>query len=81
MPSTLTGGAIAMRELLTTGELAAYLQVSARTLIRWRVHRVGPPWTKVGRHVRYLKSDVDGWLERRRHEPEREAAQPRAGVA
>ena len=64
-----------MREVLTTPELAYYLSISDRTLIRWRVKRVGPPWTKVGHHVRYRRADVDAWLESQRREPVREAAE------
>jgi excisionase family DNA binding protein len=61
-----------MHEVLTTNQLADYLSISERTLIRWRVQRVGPAWTKVGHHVRYRKTDVDAWLERKRCEPVRE---------
>lgn len=61
-----------LRDILTTCELADYLSLSERTLIRWRVQRVGPPWTKVGHHVRYRKADIDTWLDRQRREPVRE---------
>lgn len=63
-----------MQEIFTTSELADFLSVSDRTLIRWRVQRVGPPWTKVGHHVRYRRADVDAWLDRQRREPVREVA-------
>jgi len=58
---------------LTTPEAASYLRVSERTLIRWRVMRAGPPWTKVGHGVRYRRSDLDAWLTRRTVEPAMEA--------
>jgi len=30
-----------------------------------------PPYIKIGKSVRYLKTDLDDWLEKRRHvEPE-----------
>ena len=61
-----------MRDILTTGELADMLSVSERTLIRWRVQRVGPPWTKVGHAVRYRRRDVDAWMDSQRREPVRE---------
>ena len=47
---------------LTTHEAAEYLRVSERTLIRWRVLRVGPPWAKAGHSVRYRRTDLDAWL-------------------
>jgi len=48
--------------LMTPDELAAYLRVKTATLRDWRYHRTGPPYTHVGRHVRYRWSDVDEWL-------------------
>ena len=63
-----------MQEIFTTGELADRLSISERTLIRWRVQRVGPSWTKVGHHVRYRREDVEAWLEAHRQQPVREAS-------
>lgn len=54
---------------LTTPEAADFLRVSERTLIRWRVRRVGPPWTKAGHGVRYRRADLDAWLVRRTVDP------------
>lgn len=50
--------------LLTTAETAARLNVSQRTLIRWRqsVPLVGPPPIRVGNAIRYAEQDVNGWL-------------------
>lgn len=50
--------------LLTTAETAARLNVSVRTLIRWRqsVPLVGPPPIRVGNAIRYAEQDVNGWL-------------------
>ncbi len=52
-------------ENLTASEAADYLRVSERTLIRWRVLRVGPAWTKAGRGVRYRRTDLNAWLAHR----------------
>ncbi|MFO7782355.1 helix-turn-helix domain-containing protein [Thioalkalivibrio sp.] len=56
----------------STGNAAAYLGNSERTLARWRSLREGPPYIRVGRKVRYLQSDLDEWLARHRVHPVRE---------
>lgn len=48
--------------LLTVQELAEYLGVPVATLYQWRHRREGPPGFRVGRHVRYRWSDVQGWI-------------------
>jgi hypothetical protein len=48
--------------LLTPEALSAELGVPVKTLAQWRYLRNGPAWVKVGRHVRYRRGDVDGWL-------------------
>ena len=52
--------------LLTRTEAAEYLNVKPQTLAVW-VHRgvPGPAYVKVGRSVRYRKSDLDAWIESR----------------
>ena len=62
------------QQLFTPHELAAYLEISTRTLIRWRQQRIGPAWVRAGHHVRYRAQDVDEWLRRQRHEPVLEGA-------
>ena len=52
-----------MPELLTQQQLAEELQVTVRTLERWRREGTGPPWVRVGRSPRYRRQDVDRWLE------------------
>ena len=37
--------------------------ISDRTLQRWRLEGVGPTYLKIGRLVRYRKSDLDNFLE------------------
>jgi hypothetical protein len=29
----------------------------------WRQTRTGPPWRRVGKHVRYLRTDNLAWFE------------------
>jgi excisionase family DNA binding protein len=43
-----------------TGE---YLTVPVGTLANWRYQGKGPRFVKIGRHVRYRRSDVEAWLE------------------
>ncbi|MCO5398410.1 helix-turn-helix domain-containing protein [Ralstonia soli] len=50
-------------ELLSTGQAAAYLGVTRHTLEVWRsVGRYGLPFIKVGRLVRYRKTDLEAFL-------------------
>ena len=51
-------------ELLTPAELADYLKVPVKTLYDWRYERKGPTSIKIGRHLRYRRTDVDDWLDR-----------------
>lgn len=50
-------------EILTPEQTAALLQVSPRTVEEWRRTRTGPPWRRMGRHVRYLRREVLAWFE------------------
>ncbi len=53
-------------QLLTPPAAAEYLGVSVDTLSVWRcVGRYNIPFIKVGRLVKYRKSDLDAWLEKR----------------
>lgn len=49
-------------KLLTTKEVAEYIDIAISTVIQYRVNRNGPVYIKVGQLVRYGKSDVDAWL-------------------
>ena len=51
--------------LLTTAQAAAALDLSPRTLERYRVTGCGPRFRKVGRWVRYLPVDLERWLNSR----------------
>ncbi len=52
--------------LLTPPEAAAYIGVTENTLSVWRcVGRYAIPFIKVGRLVRYRRSDLEAWLESR----------------
>jgi DNA-binding transcriptional MerR regulator len=51
-----------LSEFLTKEELAAELRRNPRTLDRWAVLGIGPPRTRVGRHVLYRRASVQRWL-------------------
>jgi excisionase family DNA binding protein len=54
--------------LLTPNRLADRLGISPRTLQDWRSRKVGPPWIRVGRVIRYREEDVNEWIEKRTEE-------------
>jgi len=49
--------------LLNQQQLAEDLNVSPRTLEKWRVEGYGPRWVRVGSLCRYRPADVQAWLE------------------
>ena len=52
--------------LLNSHDAAHYLDMHEGTLKNWRVQGIGPTYVRVGRNVRYLKTDLDGWLQAQR---------------
>ena len=49
-------------DLLTIGEVAGILRVPVATLRYWRHLGSGPASFKIGRSVRYLRSEVTRWF-------------------
>ncbi|MEP6862945.1 MAG: helix-turn-helix domain-containing protein [Deltaproteobacteria bacterium] len=45
--------------------LCAELGISSVTATKWRAKAEGPPFIKVGRLVRYRRTDVELWLDSR----------------
>jgi excisionase family DNA binding protein len=71
MATSVTGSRIGdTGRLLRPHELSELLGVPVGTLANWRSGRTGPPFVKVGRHVRYRPIDVDEWIADRVFEPE-----------
>jgi len=64
MAAPKLAGSAAVDPLMTTEELAGYLQLPITTIYAWRAHREGPRAIRVGKHLRWRKSDCDAWLER-----------------
>ena len=51
-------------EYMTTPQAAAYLQLSPNTLSRWRWSGDGPRYRKLGRSVRYARTDLEEFAAR-----------------
>jgi hypothetical protein len=52
-------------EVLTARQTADYLKVSYQVLADWRHKGVRDlKWTRCGRHIRYLKKDIQEFLEK-----------------
>jgi predicted DNA-binding transcriptional regulator AlpA len=60
-------------DLLTIAEAAAIVRAPVATLRYWRHLGTGPRSFRVGRGVRYWRTDVTAWLEQQRS---REATTP-----
>ena len=56
---------MSIEKLLTEKEAAALVSVRAQTLSKWRMLGEGPPFTRVGRAIRYRLSLLMDWLEAR----------------
>ena len=48
--------------LLTIEEVADYLNITVRTLARWREANTGPAYHRLGRQVRYRQSELESYL-------------------
>jgi excisionase family DNA binding protein len=60
--------AAALSELISSDQAAEYLGITRKTLEVWRSTRRYPiPYIKVGRLVRYRKSDLEAFLLSRVH--------------
>ena len=57
-------------ELLTMAEVSDLIRVPVATLRYWRHLGCGPRSFKVGRTVRYWRSDVYQWLEEQSRRPQ-----------
>lgn len=49
-------------ELFTPKELSVYLEIPVATLYAWRYRGQGPRGFRVGKHLRYRRSDVTDWI-------------------
>jgi excisionase family DNA binding protein len=49
-------------EYLTTKQVADLLQVTERTVEKWRERRDGPPYSRLGSLIRYSRTEVEKWV-------------------
>ncbi len=49
-------------DFMNTEQLAAEIDVAPLTLVGWRLQKMGPPITKLGRRILYRRSSVQTWL-------------------
>ncbi len=62
---TPSGAAFLRSELLSRREAAAYLGVAEQTLAIWKcTKRYALPFVKIGKLVKYRKSDLDAFIAR-----------------
>lgn len=54
--------------ILTVSEAAQYLGLAQSTLNKWRCFGDGPRFLKLGKAIRYRKSDLDKFLDEHRVE-------------
>lgn len=50
--------------LMSPADLAEYLKVPIKTIYNWRSDGSGPRGIRVGRHVRFRRTDIEAWLDR-----------------
>ena len=49
-------------ELWTEEQVAAYLKIATKTLRQWRCQKKMLPFVKIGRLIRYRRSDVETYV-------------------
>ncbi|SEO56994.1 helix-turn-helix domain-containing protein [Amycolatopsis saalfeldensis] len=54
---------VSVEGLWTPDELSVYLDIPEKTLRDWRLKNYGPPWHRLGKHVRYDPAAVRTWLD------------------
>ncbi|MER7963574.1 helix-turn-helix domain-containing protein [Streptomyces ardesiacus] len=47
---------------VSVDDLADELQIPKSTIYGWKTRGLGPTWTRVGKHLRARRTDVDAWL-------------------
>ena len=67
---SLTAPSHAEDELMSIKEVAALVRVPEATLRYWRHLGTGPHSFRIGRSVRYWRTDVIGWLEDQSNHPQ-----------
>jgi excisionase family DNA binding protein len=71
-PTTPNPGRHPDDEMLSIEEAATYLRVPVATMRYWRHLGTGPHSFRVGRHVRYRRTDLVLWLADQARRPQRD---------
>ena len=53
----------AMEKLWSAQELAEFLGLPIQTIYQWRKRNYGPPGRRMGKHIRYRRSEVERWID------------------
>jgi excisionase family DNA binding protein len=56
---------VRVEKLLSTKEVAEILGVPYRTILDWGPDQ-RPPAARIGKHLRFRPSDVEGWIENKK---------------
>ncbi|MGP4007421.1 helix-turn-helix transcriptional regulator [Streptomyces sp. 4N124] len=56
---------------LSVGELAERYGIPQATIYGWNSDRTGPPYIKIGKHVRYRPADLAAWEDGRLNNTEK----------
>ncbi|MEO9572426.1 MAG: helix-turn-helix domain-containing protein [Roseobacter sp.] len=59
---------------LTPVDLSDLIKVPEGTIANWRCQGSGPPYTKIGKRVRYSEADVIKWINAKYRDPAAEVA-------
>jgi hypothetical protein len=68
--TAVADGPLVDDELLTIAEAAAILRTPVATLRYWRHIGTGPHSFRVGRNVRYWRTELISWLEQQSSDPQ-----------
>jgi excisionase family DNA binding protein len=62
-------------ELLDQRDIAKLFKASERTVERWRESGGGPPYFRIGRLIRYNRTDFEAWLVAQLHHTKSDAVE------
>lgn len=48
---------------ITENDAAEFLGLTVRTIRKWRGAKKGPPYSKIGRSVRYSREELKAWAD------------------
>jgi excisionase family DNA binding protein len=55
--------------MMTVEDLAEYLRLPVATIYKQRSEGTGPPGFRIGKYVRWRRSEVDAWLDESKRDP------------